>query len=90
MLEISELDGICVGVCSGLKAKHPMWERFVLDPKKRKCQKYIGLKNFVSDYILKRGNLFTTRRQSTKATPDPSVTDQGPEEEQSSSQMSFK
>lgn len=90
VLEISELDGLCVGVCSGLMTKHPLWERFVLDPNKRKCQKYIGLKNFVSDYIMKRDSLYTTRRQSTKATPEPSMTDQRQEEEQSSSQMSFK
>jgi hypothetical protein len=38
-----DVGGICETLCQGLKKKHPRWERFVLEPEKRKCEKYKGL-----------------------------------------------
>ena len=41
--EVSELAEICEKLCVGLKKKHPKWERFVLEPEKKKSEKYKGL-----------------------------------------------
>ena len=89
--EPADVDQICVKLCQALKRKHPRWEIFLLEPEQRKGQKYNGLVNHVWDYILKRvSENPTTRRQSTRGTADPSVTDKGLETASLSSEVSFK
>jgi hypothetical protein len=74
------LDKICENLCLGLSFRLPKWERFLLKSDTRKCRRYIGFQEHVWDYIMKGGNQRTTRRQSTKASEDASVTGKGPGE----------
>jgi hypothetical protein len=83
------LDKICENLCLGLKFSLPRWELFLLEPEKRQSRKYKGFQEHVWDYIMKGGNQRSTRRQSTKASADVSVTDQGQEEQCTVSEVSF-
>ena len=53
-------------VCLKLKFKDLRWERFLLDPKKEKCKKFLRLQDYIYEALMRQGpGPETTAAQTT-------------------------